>query len=246
MGLIGGALGRSGRPGAGRGPTATAGRAAGVATAAGGAVAGFAEIGIFAAGGAARCSGGRSTCTGGRSGVPLPAPITIEGRGPAVGITFSGSGPRGLGGSAGSTASERASGSDAAACSAAASGPLSCERNFALTSSAVSASIELEWVFFSSIPRSTRRSRITFAFTSSSRASSFIRILSLPFNDAIDPPLSTFHFFVLCHGLLHTGAQRCVTTHRLCRPGCGGRTGCCTGTTPGRDLGGIVAFVRSA
>lgn len=55
-----------------------------------------------------------------------------------------------------------------------------------LTSIATGSSIELEWVFFSATPSSGSISRITFGFTSSSRASSLIRILTI-----LDAPLST-------------------------------------------------------
>jgi hypothetical protein len=48
-----------------------------------------------------------------------------------------------------------------------------------LTSIATGSSIELEWVFFSATPSSGSMSRITFGFTSSSRASSLIRILTI-------------------------------------------------------------------
>jgi len=47
------------------------------------------------------------------------------------------------------------------------------------TSIATGSSIELEWVFFSVTPSSGSMSRITFGFTSSSRASSLIRILTI-------------------------------------------------------------------
>ena len=111
---------------------------------------GFAVV-VFAVGaggaalGAARCSGGRSTCTGGLSGVPLPAPITIEGREPAVGNVFSGSRPpRGLTwGSIESGGSERAASSGAASLSTGSCSSI-CNRRRALTCSAVSTSIELE------------------------------------------------------------------------------------------------------
>jgi len=51
--------------------------------------------------------------------------------------------------------------------------PVSSRRSLMATSS----SIELEWVFFSVTPNAGSRSRISFALTSSSRASSLIRIL---------------------------------------------------------------------
>ena len=47
------------------------------------------------------------------------------------------------------------------------------------TSIATGSSIELEWVFFSATPNSGSMSRITFGLTSSSRASSLIRILTI-------------------------------------------------------------------
>jgi hypothetical protein len=62
------------------------------------------------------------------------------------------------------------------------SGPAVCGAPFAspvkrrFTSSATGSSIELEWVFFSVTPSSGSISRITLGFTSSSRASSLIRI----------------------------------------------------------------------
>lgn len=81
----------------GVGRAGAAGLAGGGATLAAGAdvLAGLPAAGL-APPGAERCNGGRSTCTGGRNGVPLPAPITIEGREPELGSVFSGSGPRGL------------------------------------------------------------------------------------------------------------------------------------------------------
>ena len=48
-----------------------------------------------------------------------------------------------------------------------------------LISIATGSSTELEWVFFSVTPSSGSMSRITFGFTSSSRASSLIRILTI-------------------------------------------------------------------
>ena len=54
------------------------------------------------------------------------------------------------------------------------------------TSMATGSSIELEWVFFSDTPSSGSISRITFGLTSSSRASSLIRILTI-----LCAPLST-------------------------------------------------------
>jgi hypothetical protein len=47
------------------------------------------------------------------------------------------------------------------------------------TSTATGSSIELEWVFFSTTPNSGSISRITFGLTSSSRASSLIRIFTI-------------------------------------------------------------------
>jgi hypothetical protein len=49
-------------------------------------------------------------------------------------------------------------------------------RKYWRTLSATAASTELEWVFFSVTPSFGNNSTITFAFTSSSRASSLIRI----------------------------------------------------------------------
>lgn len=133
----------AGRLGAGREGSAGLGGAA--TPAAGLAVlAGSAACGGLAPVGAGRCNGGLSTCTGGRNGVPLPAPITIEGREPEVGSVFSGSGPRGLTcGVIESVVSERAasSGADSPAAGSCSS---ACERRRALTCSAVSTSIELE------------------------------------------------------------------------------------------------------
>lgn len=131
----------SGRPGIRRGP-AGAGRAAGGA-ATPVTAAGLAAL-LSAAPAAGRCNGGRNACIGGRNGVPLPAPITMEGREAAVGITFSGSGPRGRTcDSPVSTACECGASSGTAS-SGAASCSLTRERTFALTLSAISTSIELE------------------------------------------------------------------------------------------------------
>jgi hypothetical protein len=70
-------------------------------------------------------------------------------------------------------------------CSAAASGsddarpgaPFDSPVSLRFTSIATGSSIELEWVFFSATPNSGSMSRITFGLTSSSRASSLMRIL---------------------------------------------------------------------
>ena len=60
--------------------------------------------------------------------------------------------------------------------------PLSASRF--RTTKAASSSIELEWVFFSVTPSSGRRSIIALGFTSSSRASSLIRILLIRWTSA--------------------------------------------------------------
>jgi hypothetical protein len=57
--------------------------------------------------------------------------------------------------------------------------PLDSPVSRRFTSSATGSSIELEWVFFSATPSSGSMSRITFGLTSSSRASSLIRILTI-------------------------------------------------------------------
>ena len=54
--------------------------------------------------------------------------------------------------------------------------PLDSPVSRRFTSIATGSSIELEWVFFSATPNSGSMSRITFGLTSSSRASSLIRI----------------------------------------------------------------------
>ncbi|MCU1339511.1 MAG: hypothetical protein JWO19_5092 [Bryobacterales bacterium] len=54
--------------------------------------------------------------------------------------------------------------------------PLDSDVSRRFTSIATGSSIELEWVFFSATPSSGSMSRITFGLTSSSRASSLIRI----------------------------------------------------------------------
>lgn len=213
--VLGGGLGagrRGGRSGVAT-PVPAAGRAtgAGLATGAAGAPAG-----------AARCNGGRSACTGGRSGIPLPAPITIEGREAAVGNVFSGSGPRGLTcGSMESVVGECTA--SASAVSPAAGCCSSCDCKRAFTRSAVSRSIELECVFLSFSPTSGSRSRITFALTSSSRASSFIRILPFPFNAALVPPLSIRHVIILDCSLLSYGVERTSAARRFRDCARGGR-----------------------
>jgi hypothetical protein len=60
------------------------------------------------------------------------------------------------------------------------------------TRSASSSSIELEWVFFSVTPTSGKISKITLAFTSSSRAKSLIRI----FIRSLFPP-GTFYAIIM-------------------------------------------------
>jgi hypothetical protein len=71
-------------------------------------------------------------------------------------------------------------------CSTAGSGasavrvPLSPSISRRLISIATGSSIELEWVFFSVTPRTGSKSRITLGLTSSSRASSLMRILIIP------------------------------------------------------------------
>jgi hypothetical protein len=58
--------------------------------------------------------------------------------------------------------------------------PLSPSISRRLISIATGSSIELEWVFFSVTPRTGSKSRITLGLTSSSRASSLMRILIIP------------------------------------------------------------------
>ena len=84
-------------------------------------------------------------------------------------------------------------------CSTATSGaslvrpPLSPSIRRRLISTATGSSIELEWVFFSVTPRTGSKSRITLGLTSSSRASSLMRILII-----LCAPSSTCDAGVVC------------------------------------------------
>jgi hypothetical protein len=172
------ATGGAGRPGGGGG----AGGGAAGATRATGAAGGAGGAGACATGGALPANGGRIGWAGrpaGRSSGAFAAAgsaafSSISGGAGArpnglAGVT-SGAGDvttAGAGRSGG--AAPRPSGS---ACSSGISPPNN-RRSFRATSS----SIELEWVFFSVTPNSGSLSRISCALTSSSRASSLIRIL---------------------------------------------------------------------
>jgi hypothetical protein len=74
--------------------------------------------------------------------------------------------------------------------------PLSPSIRRRLISIATGSSIELEWVFFSVTPRTGSKSRITLGLTSSSRASSLMRILIIPC-----APSSTCDTGVICFSL---------------------------------------------
>ena len=76
------------------------------------------------------------------------------------------------------------------------------------SSSATSSSTELEWVFFSVTPSSGRRSRIAPGFTSSSLASSLIRIFFILTDELSDPSI-THHARNPAHSLLQ--ARRLVS-----------------------------------
>lgn len=172
------ATGGAGRPGGGAG-----GGAAGATRATGAAGGGGAGGGDgCATGGALPARGGRMGCAGrpaGRSNEVLAAD------GSAAFSSTAGRGgvwPNGLAGvtsGAGDVTTAGAGRSGGAAARPSGSGrssgisPPNIRRSFRATSS----SIELEWVFFSVTPNSGSLSRISCALTSSSRASSLMRIL---------------------------------------------------------------------
>jgi hypothetical protein len=173
------ATGGVGRPGA-----IAAGVGAGIGVGAGtgvGAMRGAAGAGRGAPGGEVPANGGRMGCAGrpaGRSSGVFAAagPGAVSSAagtggwpsGKACATSGAGDVSTAAAGRSGGVAG-RASGS---ACSSGTSWPKS-RRSLMATSS----SIELEWVFFSVTPNSVSRSRISCALTSSSRASSLIRIL---------------------------------------------------------------------
>ncbi len=152
-----------GAPGVSTGAAARAGGAAGVAEVGGGAgFAGAAAAG-FTAAFAAGAAGAASACTDCREmafstspGLAIPERSILvlisPGRGRAAGLA-----PR------------------AASCAASA-----CTRKCSRTFTASSGSMELECVFFSATPIFGRRSRISLLLTSSSRARSLMRTLSIP------------------------------------------------------------------
>jgi hypothetical protein len=141
--------------------------------------------------------------TGGTKGCPAARGGRNGADRGAGGGTASAGASRGAAGGASATGSCRgaeygregsAAGLDSAACSGAVSvsvdleardpesgDPFDSPVSRRLISIATGSSIELEWVFFSATPSSGSMSRITLGFTSSSRASSLIRILTILF-----------------------------------------------------------------
>jgi hypothetical protein len=122
---------------------------------------------------------------GGRSGAARGA----GGGGASAGVSRATGGATAMGSAFGADGATEASetGLASRADSTAVSGSADAERGDPFFSSisrrlisiATGSSIELEWVFFSATPSSGSISRITFGFTSSSRASSFMRIFSI-------------------------------------------------------------------
>ncbi len=141
---------------------------------------GLGRAGIGIPRGAIGGESGGPEASGGRKGADRGAGAGVSGAASRAGGASGAVSTRATGvraSSAAGTGSETATGlpagSGAAACGAPFDSPV--KRRF--TSSATGSSIELEWVFFSVTPSSGSMSRITLGFTSSSRASSLIRIL---------------------------------------------------------------------
>ena len=191
-----GAAGRAGAGFGGAGDVAAAGSVGGLgatgALAAGGGFGGAGAAGFAVAGAdGSACTGGfggcaiggrtgRAPCNGGRKTGALPPPVRIFGTAPE--LPFAGVDPDARFGAGrersrvGSSNSGKVSGS-----------PDALPRRRFRILSAVPSSRELEWVFFSLTPTSGRRSRISWALTSNSLASSLTRILCAPVKSAVAP-----------------------------------------------------------
>jgi hypothetical protein len=146
------------------------------------------------AGGAGRAGigmprGGMMGCpdaSGGRSGADR-----VAGGGASLGVSRAACGPSAAGSGRGGAAVRTGSGAGSASATRSTvvsdsdetgrGDPFDSPVSRRLISIATGSSIELEWVFFSATPSSGSMSRITLGFTSSSRASSLIRILTILF-----------------------------------------------------------------
>jgi hypothetical protein len=195
VGIDGGAFGNSPRPGGSgwRGPDRIwPGFGAGTGRAG---MAVVRDTGAAGAEGAAgdgppRASGGRNGCDGaGRAGAGSGSMSlggsTAGAEGAAsVSTLATGWGRAGSCVTAGAASTTGSAAGDSRKASAEGGAPLSPVRR-RRTSRATSSSSELEWVFLSPTPSSGRRSRMTLGLTSSSRASSLMRILLIGSRPAV-------------------------------------------------------------
>lgn len=147
--------------------------AAGSVTASLGAADGVSLAGASVAGSSTFLSGGRNRPIGGRNGFAPPPPIWIEGRAEAEAA-------RPFWGVERPTDWRPRSGNGSSS-SAVEASSASCRvsRSLSRTLFAVASSTELEWVFLSTMPTAGRTAITSDALTSSSLASSLIRIFLL-------------------------------------------------------------------